>query len=298
MPFETNKTRTIMIKTLTSKSISISPFLPLFLISVSLALYANAFLRLDDIAHLGMSMLYFIAISKLLLSKHQEQGKKYQTSLASASCGVLILGLTGWLMLNYSSENFWRAMPLVSGFGLTFIVSKFQSLKYWRELLILFFLGLPKLLIAAFYDPSPLTAKISGLALYYTGLEARVVEQVYVMLPTGGVKVFEGCSGLESVCYTLGLSVVCLMIYPVSRRMFYWIVPVVAIAIGFFVNIIRVALLAILNAWQYKSAFIYWHEGDGSLIFGMIAVFVFAAFYYFLPPEPNLELGKKQCSEE
>jgi hypothetical protein len=40
--------------------------------------------------------------------------------------------------------------------------------------------------------------------------------------------------------------------------------------------------MAILAASSKPEAFDYWHEGDGSLIFGMIAVGVFGLFYMFL----------------
>lgn len=266
----------------TKRTISLHKFLPIFTIAALLAIYVNGLIRLDDLAHLGMSALYFLAIVKLILEKRQTLS--LQTTFASMGIGFLIIGITIWqAILSSQSELFWRIMPLLSAFGLTLVISQFQSLQYWRELLILAFLGIPKLTIAAFYDPSPITAKVAGNTLWYLGFESRVFDDVYVMLPNGGVKVFEGCSGLESMCYTLGLAVICLLLYPVSRQILNWIVPLVAIAIGFLVNVGRVSLLALLNAWQYKSAFIYWHEGDGSLIFGMLAVITFTIFYYFLP---------------
>jgi exosortase/archaeosortase family protein len=55
-----------------------------------------------------------------------------------------------------------------------------------------------------------------------------------------------------------------------------------AIVTGFLVNVVRVSLMAILAAASKPEAFDYWHEGDGSLIFGMIAVGIFGLFYMFL----------------
>lgn len=59
-------------------------------------------------------------------------------------------------------------------------------------------------------------------------------------------------------------------------------IPVVAATVGFVVNGIRVALMAVLVAKGDKGAFAYWHEGDGSLIFSLIAVALFFLFCWFL----------------
>jgi exosortase/archaeosortase family protein len=40
--------------------------------------------------------------------------------------------------------------------------------------------------------------------------------------------------------------------------------------------------MAILVAQQQMAAFDYWHEGDGSLVFSLIAVLLFGLFCWFL----------------
>ena len=256
----------------------------LFLLALLLGLYIHGLLQFEDIAHIGVSLLYFLAILKINLNKKNQL--ETRVSIPSASLGIFILGLIIWQFFDRNvTENFLRAMPLLSGIGIVLTASRFNFIGYWRELTILFFLGIPKLVISAFYDPSPLTAKFASLALWYFGFDSRIVNEVYVMLPEGGVKVFEPCSGLESVCYVLGLSIICLILYPISSRFLRWLVPLVASITGFTVNLFRVILLTLLSAWQQKSSFVYWHEGEGSLIFGIIAVMIFSLFYYFLPQE-------------
>jgi exosortase/archaeosortase family protein len=53
------------------------------------------------------------------------------------------------------------------------------------------------------------------------------------------------------------------------------------VLLGFIVNGIRVALMAILVASSNKSAFTYWHGGDGSLIFAIISMVLFGIFCWF-----------------
>jgi exosortase/archaeosortase family protein len=59
------------------------------------------------------------------------------------------------------------------------------------------------------------------------------------------------------------------------------VVPLVAIISAFVVNAARVALLAVLVSLSQPEAFKYWHEGSGSVIFSMIAVFIFGLFCWF-----------------
>jgi len=60
------------------------------------------------------------------------------------------------------------------------------------------------------------------------------------------------------------------------------LVLLVAVLVGFIVNGVRVALMAVLVALSQQDAFEYWHQGDGSLIFSMIGVLLFGLFCHFL----------------
>lgn len=59
-------------------------------------------------------------------------------------------------------------------------------------------------------------------------------------------------------------------------------VPIVAIIIGFIVNAIRVALLAIFSSKLDEKVFDYWHSQEGALIFVVISVILFGLFYSLL----------------
>jgi cyanoexosortase A len=99
--------------------------------------------------------------------------------------------------------------------------------------------------------------------------------------PAGTVQVFAGCSGMESMTYLLGISVICMTLYPISRLK-QIIAAITAVSIGFTINAVRVAIMATLAAPYDQTAFLFWHEGLGSLIFGVIEIVLFGLLYWLL----------------
>lgn len=261
------------------------------------AVYLTLLWRAGDDAHLGMSLLFGMAAGNLLWEKRHSL--RFGSDLLSASGGGLLIGLVLWHVATNPTPApeealpvVLRIMPFVSAFGLCLIASSFKGLKqYWQELTILFFLGIPSVLVTFLPDISPITAKVSAFLLWYIGFDVSV-QGVYVSLPTGAVQVYSGCSGMESMTYLLGMSIICLLTFPITgiRRFF---IPIFAVLIGYFVNIIRVALMVILSAAQNKAAFDYWHVGNGSLIFGAVAIILFGLFYLLLMQQEKSRLPAK-----
>jgi cyanoexosortase A len=254
------------------------------------AIYLTLLDRSGDEAHFGMSALFLFAVGSLLWDKREHL--KFESSVLASAVGVFILGLVLWRSATFGqfevpgeyhkTSIFLSIMPMVSAVGLGLVASGLQGLRqYWREVLILFFLGVPRIVIAALVNLSPITAKFSTFLLWYLGFNVEL-DGVFIRLPKGAVEVYEGCSGVESITYVLGLSVICLVMFPVAERSLQILSVIVAIAIGFLVNAFRVALMAILVAFSNQAAFKFWHEGTGSLVFGAIAVITFGIFYYFL----------------
>jgi exosortase/archaeosortase family protein len=66
------------------------------------------------------------------------------------------------------------------------------------------------------------------------------------------------------------------------KKIHNFIIPIIAIAIGFVVNLFRVLAMCLLLNYGKREAFDYWHVGDGAMIIGIIAVLVFSAFYFTL----------------
>ena len=104
-----------------------------------------------------------------------------------------------------------------------------------------------------------------------------------IILPQGIIEVVRSCSGLNSITYMLGLAVIVLVMFPTSRDQKI-LVPFVAATLGFVVNGVRIATLAILVGSE--SAFEYWHSQEGAFVFGISSVILFGAYclYFIRPP--------------
>lgn len=258
--------------------------------------------KVGDQAHLGMSVLFWLPVGSLIWEKRSDLNLK--SDAISIFVGTLIIG---WFLFTIAStpakiagqldtyDPLLRLMPFISGIAVALIASGIKKIQQYKsELTILFFSGIPKVIISDLMkiDISPITAKVSAFMLHYTGHELRLRENVFIDLPGGSIKVYGGCSGMESMTYLLGLSVVCLLMFPLERfnqRIHKILIVSFAVMTGFVVNAVRVALMAILAADSKPEAFDYWHEGDGSLIFGMIAVGIFGLFYMFLLKQDEVE---------
>lgn len=258
-----------------------------WLISIATALVTlnmTLLWKLGDIAHFYMSVVFWFAVGSLLWDKQdilkQSDGK---SDLLARIAGTLLIAFILFQSAVVSSKYapFLRIAPFLSGLGLGLIAVGFQDLKqYWRELVILFFHGIPSVITSPLGGIiTSLTAKTAYYSLWYVGFNVTR-DGNYVALPTGRVLVNEGCSGIEAMNYLLGLSVVCLLMFPTKQNKA--LIVGVAVACGFIINVFRVAGMALLVASHRLDLFKYWHEGEGSLVVGMIAVILFGIFYQFM----------------
>jgi cyanoexosortase A len=240
--------------------------------------------KLGDIAHFWMSIVFWLAVGSLLWEKQhilkQSEGK---SDVLSTVAGTMLIAfiLFKSAMVSSKFDPFLRLAPFLSGLGLSLIAVGFHNLKqYWRELVILFFHGIPSVITLPLVDiVTSITAKAAYYSLWYVGFNVTS-EGNYVSLPTGRVFVYGGCSGMEAMNYLLGLSVVCLLMFPTKQNKA--LVIAVAVAFGFIINVFRVAGMALLVASNRLDLFKYWHEGEGSLVVGMIAVILFGIFYQYM----------------
>ena len=240
--------------------------------------------KLGDIAHFWMSIVFWCAVGSLLWDKQDIlKQSEAKSDLLSIVAGTILIAfiLFKSAMVSSKFDPFLRLAPFLSGLGLSLIAVGFQDLKqYWRELVILFFHGIPSVITAPLGGIiTPITAKAAYYSLWYVGFNVAS-EGNYVALPTGRVFVNDGCSGMEAMNYLLGLSVVCLLMFPTKQKKA--LVIAVAVACGFIINVFRVAGMALLVASNRLDLFKYWHEGEGSLVVGMIAVILFGIFYQYM----------------
>jgi len=238
--------------------------------------------RTNSFNLLSNSVLFWLAVSSLVWKKRNfislESGVFSSCLGASLIASVLVksMYLTGGYFLHLS--------PFISALGLALLASGFKELKqYWQELITLFFIGGSYVLLPSLFDPSLLTAKLATFILWYSGFEVSR-SGININLLTGGLEVYSSCSGMESITYLLGIAVLFLVIFPISRveRIF---VLIVAVSVALIVNGLRVALMTVLAASSKAEAFEYWYEGDGSLIFSLLTVLLFVCFCLFLLQE-------------
>ena len=178
----------------------------------------------------------------------------------------------------------------MGGFGLALIASGFKGIRqYWRELIILGLLAVPKELGVGIFNISHflslLITKIVGFVLWYLGFQVST-QANQLFLPSGGIVIADACAGVGNLIYLIRVAIIFLLVFPLSNRKNIVFVPIVALALAFLMNVVRLSLLAILSP-NNPDAFAYWHEGAGSLTFTFTVVIIFGFYYLFLLRREN-----------
>lgn len=189
----------------------------------------------------------------------------------------------GWVMPDY--DAFVRIQPFILCLGLGLLASSAKRLGFYRkELGILLVLALPEGLLAQLIDQliniSEVAAQSTTVILWYLGFEVKR-QGVFVLLPAGGIEVYRGCSGLKAMLELLRLALIFLVIVPTSRLEKVFL-PVVAVSLAYGINVIRLGVMTLLAASDHQDAFHYWHEGEGSNLFPVLAMLLFSGFCVFL----------------
>ncbi|MBE9049452.1 cyanoexosortase A [Nostocales cyanobacterium LEGE 11386] len=269
---------------LTAKSASINK-IEFFLLGIGTSLIIiNLFLiwKSGIIINFYINSAFFILICLSLKEKRQKL--KFESGLPATILGLLLLAC-----VFISSQNqinfvvFSLFSPVMSGLGLAFLASGFKGLRQYRiELIAMIFLSTRTLIYALsnYLDISPVTAKLSTAILWYTGFTVKLSGTI-ITFATSAVKVYGACSGMATMLDMFSLGILFIFIFNLKWKQKI-LVPVVAIILGFIVNALRVALMAILVNQGDSQAFNYWHDGDGSLIFSMISALLLCGFCWFL----------------
>ncbi|MEM6598360.1 MAG: cyanoexosortase A [Cyanobacteria bacterium P01_C01_bin.69] len=254
-----------------------------------IAIHLSLTWQADDGSLLGSAFVYWVAVFSMVWTK--KGTIKLNSSVVGMFSGAFLLSLTLVKSAHIQGyDPFLRLLPLASMLGISLIAVGFSGIKQFRkEVAILLFLVPPPSLLERLIDTSPVTAKFSTALLWYTGFDV-VREGNFIFIPNGGVEVYSGCSGIDSMLHLLGLSVVFVAIFP-TKKVQKLILPIFSIVIAFATNGIRVGLMALLSEPVNRVAFEYWHKGDGSLLFSIISVALLAAYCFFIavPKIPSPE---------
>ncbi len=254
-------------------SLSSPAFLLLVLGVAVIAIHLTLMFKTGSSDRQITSTLFWLTAAYLIWERQDRL--EFQTGLVASVFGALLLAMLLLKSTGYCEDSFLIGYPFLAGIALALIASGFRGLRiYWRELVLLFFSGIPEVLLSKLTDPAPITAQFASSMLWYSGY-AVTQRGIYLDLPGGSIEVYSGCSGVVAMTQLLGMSVLFLMLLPLPWKWFQkLILPVAAIAIGFLVNAMRVSLMAILVAQKQMKAFEYWHDGSGSLVFSVIGTFV------------------------
>lgn len=242
----------------------------------------------DDTELFGTSVLLWAAVGTLLWEKRDRL--QLESDALSSTVGAGLLALV--VLRSFSLAGYHlRLSPIMAFLGLCLLATQARRLGvYWRELLILTLLALGTIFRIALeaIDLPTLTATFSTFSLWYAGFDVTR-EGTFIILPQGRVEVYGACSGVASVIQMFNIAVLFNLLMPVA----WWkrgVATLVAVTTGFVVNAGRVGVMAYLVAANNREAFDFWHEGDGSTIFFVISVLLFAAFCWaFILREPEAE---------
>jgi cyanoexosortase A len=239
----------------------------------------------------GTTFLFWVAVASQLWKKRHILN--LHSGIFSTLLGVSIITLVIFkCQFPYVDESFLRISPILSLLGFALLASGVKGLKqYWQELLLLGFIAIPQHWLSQLINLPKLTAKFATFSLLYLGFPAQN-EGYLVKLPTSFVEVDSGCSGISLIFQLLGIALIFLVLFSPKKSQVF-LIPSIAIILAFILNGVRVSLMAYLNTYSQKSAFEYWHEGNGSLIFSLIGVILFGYFGNFLLKPHTANKGER-----
>lgn len=227
----------------------------------------------EDVDEIAIQILtWAVAIFLAIRDRRQYKFTANPTAIATGSLLVLWV-LIKSLLTRRTTDILFILTPLMGTVGIALIASGWQGIKqYWRPILLAATLGIPiTFLFAAIEKVVPVnvfTAQFANAVLWYGG--AKVSQNgITIISQFGAVEVARGCAGLPPILMLLRITLMFVLVFPV-RQVHMWIMFFAATAIAFIINSMRVALLVVISA--DNGAFKYWHDGDGSQIFSVIAV--------------------------
>jgi exosortase len=186
-------------------------------------------------------------------------------------------------------QSIMKVLPLVQGLGLVFLAVPIKRWNVWRDpLLVLALLPLSRALQALIPVEalSRLTCRLCQALFLSLGIDAAV-DGNQLVLSGGSVSVFGSCSGTEMVAQLVVVAGIFSLVFPLGESRKRWLAMLLAMAVSplfaLLANTLRISLLAVINGstWSHKQWwFDFFHEGEGGLVFSLLAVMVFAPTYF------------------
>jgi cyanoexosortase A len=168
-----------------------------------------------------------------------------------------------------------RLAPLAGGLGLLLLAGGFDQVRANGRAIVLLCLPMvhpPPLAVRELLDTSRATAFLSASFLRLDGV---AVERrgTLLLLPDSTLTVAGACSGINQIFELLALAVLATVILEVTPRRAAFFAGS-AVAVGFAVNALRIAFLAVLADRGQTQLFDAWHLGGPSLLVSAAATAV------------------------
>lgn len=264
--------------------------------------------KTGDMKSFSISVIFWGAIASMIWDK--KENLRFESDLFSTCLGSTLLVFALFKTVQVSSGGaFVQALPFIFALSLALIASGVQGLpQYTREILGFGVLALPgerflsnilESILRAVRGQyfTDLTSQFSTAMLNLMGLPVELQDRTYLHTSDAVVYVHEGCSGGGVIDFLLRLSLLLMIVFSTSL-LGKFLMPLLAIVIGFVVNGVRVMVMVFLVHQGNMPAFDYWHVGLGSQIFGGIGVILFGlAAYRFIQPTPVAETTALAGSE-
>ncbi len=170
-------------------------------------------------------------------------------------------------------------LPVTVGLAMALLALPLGELR--RAAMPLLLLTIPLLpLLLRWVLPEPVlaraTATTSAVLLQLLGLDALAIGH-HLVLGNGGVRVAGACGGTEDIAFLLAFALLLAITQPPLAGPRVGMLLLIAPALGFLINAMRVALLAVVvqqGGWWKQEIFPSLHEGHGALVFSLFAVAV------------------------
>ena len=275
----------------------------LFFATANLALWHGVLShRIGINDSLLITALYWL-VALFLLWKKRDQIKISPQPLAS-TIGILILGwaLFRGMSVFWFENSFVQLLPVIGFVAIILIGSGWNSFRgYFPSFFTLFTFSVLGSLIELFFKSNPggfdfaqLTAQASTFLLHYIGFDV-VNEDVYIYLTQGSVEVLYFCTGGPLISLLFQLTLVLILVTPMRWKLIFKLFLSI-VGMGFFLGVIRVALLAVVVSDQ--SAFDYWHGDEGNQIFSLTAFSIWIIAVHFVYENHDNNLRSPLLSRE
>ena len=202
----------------------------------------------------------------------------------------LLLGvpLLLWVIVRSALASDWDGLLLalapVAGLALLLLGAPWRQWGQAREALLCLSLLPAYALVMRVVPEQPLSlasAMGAGSVLSSLGFLAHV-DQRSVLLPGGGVTVLAPCNGLDQIAQLMCVAVLFQLVFPLRSWRSGLLVLAVTPLLGWFINALRVALLAsFAGAGQGKGTFLFdfFHDQAGSLLFSGVGTLLLGVLY-------------------